>query len=50
VGAHGGSVVAHSAGRDQGSTFVVTLPRDADAVATEPDAPRALARAIASPP
>ena len=29
VSAHGGSVVAHSAGRDQGSTFVVTLPRDA---------------------
>ncbi len=35
VGAHGGSVVAHSAGRDQGSTFVVTLPRDAGAVAIE---------------
>ena len=36
VSAHGGSVVAHSTGRDQGSTFVVTLPRDAGAVATEP--------------
>jgi len=35
VGAHGGSVVAHSAGRGQGSTFVVTLPRDAGVVATE---------------
>ncbi|MEO7072361.1 MAG: diguanylate cyclase [Rhodanobacter sp.] len=29
VSAHGGSVVAHSPGRGLGSTFVVTLPRDA---------------------
>jgi diguanylate cyclase (GGDEF)-like protein len=36
VSAHGGSVVAHSMGRDQGSTFVVTLPRDAGAAATAP--------------
>jgi signal transduction histidine kinase len=36
VSAHGGSVVAHSAGPNQGSTFVVTLPRDAGAVATGP--------------
>jgi len=42
---HGGSVDAHSAGRNQGSTFVVTLPL----IAREPGTDPSLILAAASP-
>jgi signal transduction histidine kinase len=38
VAAHGGTIIARSAGRDRGSEFIVTLPQvDPAAMATLPD-------------